>query len=138
MSNLSPHGVKIVLPIILDSLQEAASSWRSKMAALQILGSAAYLAPKQLSASLPMIVPKMTEAFGDTHAKVRDASKGALSDIAGVIKNPEIQAMSKMLLNALADPSKYTNEALELSISCEFLNSPSERKLDASPLANDS
>jgi hypothetical protein len=44
------------------------------------------------------IVPKMTEAFGDTHPKVREAGKRALGDIGNVIRNPEIRSLSPLLL----------------------------------------
>ncbi|CAN0109074.1 unnamed protein product, partial [Scytosiphon promiscuus] len=128
MSKLSAHGVKLILPSILKSLSD--SAWRTKQGAIELLGSMAYCAPRQLADSLPMIVPKLTDAFADTHPKVRDSGRKALEDIGSVIRNPEVASLSMTLMSALSDPSKYTRGALEALLACEFMHS-----IDAPSLA---
>lgn len=128
MSKLSAHGVKLILPAILKSLSDPA--WRTKQGAIELLGSMAYCAPRQLADSLPMIVPKLTDAFADTHPKVRDSGRKALEDIGSVIRNPEVANLSMTLMSALSDPSKYTRGALEALLACEFMHS-----IDAPSLA---
>lgn len=128
MANLSAHGVKLVLPSLLNSLNDGA--WRTKQAGIQILGSMAYCAPRQLGSCLPQVVPKLTMALTDSHPKVRDAGKSALRDIGSVVRNPEIASISNALLNALEDPNKYTTEALQQLQSTSFVHS-----IDAPSLA---
>lgn len=128
MSKLSAHGVKLILPAILKSLSDPA--WRTKQGAIELLGSMAYCAPRQLADSLPLIVPKLTDAFADTHPKVRDSGRKALEDIGSVIRNPEVASLSMILMSALSDPSKHTRGALEALLACEFMHS-----IDAPSLA---
>lgn len=128
MANLSAHGVKLVLPSLLTSLED--NAWRTKQAGIQILGSMAYCAPRQLGSCLPQVVPKLTTALTDSHPKVRDAGKSALRDIGSVVRNPEIASISNALLNALEDPNKYTTEALQQLQSTSFVHS-----IDAPSLA---
>jgi HEAT repeat protein len=128
MSKLSAHGVKLVMPAVLTAFNDPA--WRTKQASIQMLGSMSHLAPKQLAGALPKVVPKLTEAFGDTHPKVKNSAQEALNEISKVVKNPEISSISAILLNALTEPSEGTSKALEALIETEFLHA-----IDAPSLA---
>ena len=128
MSKLSAHGVKLVMPAVLASFNDP--NWRTKQASIQILGSMSHLAPKQLASALPKVVPRLTEAFGDTHPKVKASAEEALEEISNVVKNPEISSISKVLLKALTDPAEGTIKALESLIETEFLHA-----IDAPSLA---
>jgi HEAT repeat protein len=116
------------MPAVLESFDD--SAWRTKQASIQMLGAMSHLAPKQLASALPKVVPKLTEAFSDTHPKVKASAQEALNEISTVIRNPEIAEASPMLLKALTDPADETQRALEGLIATEFLHA-----IDAPSLA---
>jgi hypothetical protein len=122
MAKLSAHGVKQMLNPIIQALTSA-NAWKSRQEAIKMLGMMANCAPKQLAASLPQIVPTLVEASFDAHPKVKEAAKTTMSEISGVIKNPEIAHLSPVLLSALGDPSNKTKDALEALLECEFMHS---------------
>ncbi|CAI9090959.1 OLC1v1025859C1 [Oldenlandia corymbosa var. corymbosa] len=128
MSQLTVHGVKLILPSLLKGLEDKA--WRTKQSSVQLLGAMAYCAPQQLSQCLPKIVPKLTEVLTDTHPKVQTAGQTALQQVGSVIKNPEISALVPTLLNGLADPNEYTRYSLDILLQTTFINS-----IDAPSLA---
>lgn len=128
MSKLSAHGVKLVMPAVLQAFDD--SSWRTKQASILMLGAMSHLAPKQLASALPKVVPKLTEAFSDTHPKVKASAQEALKEISTVIRNPEVSSISPVLLKALTDPADRTIKALEALIETEFLHA-----IDAPSLA---
>ncbi|XP_014558598.1 hypothetical protein COCVIDRAFT_94116 [Bipolaris victoriae FI3] len=125
-STLSSFGVKQVLPILLDGLDE--DQWRSKKGACDSLGAMAYLDPNQLALSLPDIIPPLTVVLTDSHKEVRASANRSLQRFGEVISNPEIKSVVNIILKALSDPTKYTDDALDALIKIQFahfLDAPS-------------
>jgi hypothetical protein len=127
-ANLSSYGVKQILPTLLEGLGD--TQWRSKKGACDLLGAMAYLDPQQLAASLPDIIPPLTVVLNDSHKEVRNAANRSLQRFGEVISNPEVKSLVGMLLKALSDPTKYTDEALDALIKVSFVH-----YLDAPSLA---
>ncbi|KAG0651944.1 translational activator [Hyphodiscus hymeniophilus] len=127
-ASLSSYGVKRVLPTLLDGLDD--SQWRSKKGACDLLGAMAYLDPQQLAQSLPEIIPPLTGVLNDSHKEVRLAANRSLKRFGDVISSPEIKGLVDVLLKALSDPTKYTDDALDSLIKVSFVH-----YLDAPSLA---
>jgi HEAT repeat protein len=112
MGNMSGYGVKLMLPSLLSGLEE--KQWRTKKGSIELLGMMAYCSPRQLSVSLPVVIPQLTDVLTDSHAQVRAAANKSLKQFGEVISNPEIQSLVPVLLKALVDPAKTTNALTSL------------------------
>ncbi|KAL2887943.1 Translational activator GCN1 [Ceratocystis lukuohia] len=117
---LSSYGVKKILPTLLNGLDE--DQWRSKKGACELLGAMAYLDPQQLAFSLPEIIPPLTSVLNDSHKEVRAAANKSLKRFGDVISNPEVKSLVDILLKALSDPTKYTDNALDSLIKVQFVH----------------
>ncbi|KAF1963608.1 translational activator [Byssothecium circinans] len=125
-STLTSYGVKQILPILLEGLDD--HQWRSKKGACDSLGAMAYLDPQMLSLSLPDIIPPLTTVLTDSHKEVRLSANRSLQRFGEVISNPEIKSVVNILLKALSDPTKHTDDALDALIKVQFahyLDAPS-------------
>ncbi|KAI8623097.1 ARM repeat-containing protein [Xylariaceae sp. FL1651] len=127
-AKLSSYGVKQILPTLLNGLED--DQWRSKRGACELLGAMAYLDPQQLAQSLPDIIPPLTSVLNDSHKEVRAAGNKSLKRFGEVIENPEVKSLVDILLKALSDPTKYTDDALDSLIKVQFVH-----YLDAPSLA---
>lgn len=119
MGNLSGYGVKLILPTLMGGLDD--KQWRSKKGSIELLGMMAYCSPRQLSLSLPIIIPRLTGVLTDSHAQVRTTANKSLKMFGEVISNPEIQALVPALLKALVDPAKTPN-ALSSLLKTSFVH----------------
>ncbi|ORY90168.1 ARM repeat-containing protein [Leucosporidium creatinivorum] len=118
MGRLSGHAVKLILPTLLEGLDE--KQWRAKKGAIELMGAMAFLAPRQLSVSLPTILPRLTEVLTDTHKQVRESANTSLTRFGEVVSNPEIKEMTSVLLDALVDPARKTPKALDALLATTF------------------
>ena len=112
MANLSGYGIKTILPSLLEGLDE--KQWRTKKGSIELLGMMAYCAPRQLSQSLPVVIPRLTGVLTDSHAQVRAAANKSLKQFGEVISNPEIQSLVPVFLKAMVDPAKTPNALTSL------------------------
>ncbi|KAJ6607520.1 armadillo-type protein [Mycena sp. CBHHK59/15] len=108
MGNMSGYGVKLILPSLLSG-------------SIELLGMMAYCSPRQLSLSLPIVIPRLTGVLTDSHAQVRTAANKSLKQFGEVITNPEIQSLVPVLLKALVDPAKTSN-ALSALLKTSFMH----------------
>jgi len=121
MSHLTGHGIKMVLPLVLQALEE--KNWRTKLESISLLSAMAHCSPAQLSACLPTIVPRLLDVMTDANAKVQNASKQALKQIGSVIRAPEILTLVPVIMAALHDPSTHTKRALQELMRTSFVHS---------------
>jgi hypothetical protein len=112
MAILSPYGVQLVLPVIMKSLKD--KNWRKQVGSIDLLASMSACAPKQLSFSLPAIVPKLCTCLMDTMAEISTAAKSALRRISVVITNHEIKRHIPVILQALNEPEQHTRSGFLL------------------------
>lgn len=119
MANMSGYGVKLILPSLLSGLDE--KQWRSKKGSIELLGMMAYCSPRQLSLSLPIVIPRLTGVLTDSHTQVRTSANKSLKQFGEVISNPEIQSLVPVLLKALVDPAKTSN-ALSSLLKTSFMH----------------
>ena len=119
MGNMSGYGVKLVLPDLLSGIDE--KQWRTKKGSIELLGMMAYCAPRQLSQSLPIVIPRLTGVLTDSHAQVKSSANKSLKQFGEVISNPEIKALVPVFLKALVDPAKTPN-ALSALLKTSFMH----------------
>ena len=102
----------------------------ARRGACDSLGAMAYLDPAQLAISLPDIIPHLTEVLNDSHKEVQKSANRSLQRFGEVIENPEIKSVVDILLKALSDPTKFTDNALDSLLKLSFVH-----YLDAPSLA---
>lgn len=111
--------MKLILPKLLEGLDD--KQWRSKKGSIELLGTMAFCAPKQLAVSLPTVVPRLTDVLKDSHTQVRQAASKSLKQFSEVISNPEIRELVPTLQTALVDP-ETTTDALKALLDTTFVH----------------
>ncbi|WFD21014.1 translational activator of GCN4 [Malassezia caprae] len=120
MRSLSGQCLKLILPSLLAGLDE--KQWRTKKGAVELLGTMAFCAPRQLSAALPAVIPRLSEVLTDSHRQVSAAANQSLKQFGEVIHNPEIHKLVPTLLKALVDPNAKTQSALKALLHTQFVH----------------
>ncbi|CAI5153488.1 BEM_HP_G0080300.mRNA.1.CDS.1 [Saccharomyces cerevisiae] len=102
MAHTTGYGVKKLIPVAVSNLDEIA--WRTKRALF-----------------LSTIVPEIVGVLNDSHKEVRKAADESLKRFGEVIRTGNSELVP-VLLQAIVDPTKYTEEALDPLIQTQFVH----------------
>jgi elongation factor 3 len=83
-TNINPYAMKSLLPIIFSKVP-VEKKWPIRELALKCLVSFSVTCPKQLSYSLPELVPEITTCMWDTKKQIKTAATEAMREVLKVI-----------------------------------------------------
>ena len=100
IASICPHATYTVVHILFQGLSNDAK-WRTKQASLNLLIALTLVAPLQISACLPDIIPVVVGTMWDTKAEVKSAAKDALHKVCSVVSNRDIVPFLPALESAM-------------------------------------
>ncbi|KAJ5099349.1 Elongation factor 3 [Penicillium argentinense] len=100
---VNPNAVKAVVPIVLESLQNA-QKWPEKKAALDCIDTLVESAPAQLSFQVPSLIPVISEAMWDTKSEIKKAAYSTMEKTCALIANKDIERFIPELIKCIAKP----------------------------------
>jgi len=112
--NVSPMAMKGLLPAIFANLP-VEKKWTTREAALNMITEFNTVAPKQLGAALPEIVPEVTACMWDTKKQVKTAATKAMTAACEVIGNRDIEHMTGKIVTAITKPKEVPEIMHELA-----------------------
>ncbi|KAI9002518.1 armadillo-type protein [Hyaloraphidium curvatum] len=112
-AGVNSSATKMVLPILYQSM-DYSQKWQVKEGALRILGQLASVAPKQMTAAVPDIIPLVSDCMWDTKAEVKKAAFKAMNDVCALISNKDIEKFIPALIACIAEPEKVPETVHQL------------------------
>jgi elongation factor 3 len=100
---INPNAVKIVLPVIKNSILTA-QKWAEKMTGLQCIEALVESAPAQLAFRVPDLIPVVSESMWDTKPEVKKAAYGTMEKVCALIVNKDIERFIPELIKCISKP----------------------------------
>jgi len=119
--NITPFAMKSLLPLLTAQL-DVEKKWQIRETALNCLATFSKTAPRQLSNTLPVLVPELTACMWDTKKQIKTASKEAMQAAMEVIGNKDIEHMTAKILTAITKP-KEVPEIMHVMAGVTFVQS---------------
>ncbi|KAJ3298427.1 hypothetical protein HK104_010757 [Borealophlyctis nickersoniae] len=108
----SQYATTILLPIFFEAMTR---KWQTRIGALQLLGKLASVAPGQIGAVLPEIIPNVSDCLHDTKNEVAAAATKCMMAVAKVAGNPDIEPHIPILVSCMAHPTEVPQCIQKLS-----------------------
>ena len=113
--------MKLLAPALVDAMSHKA--WQAKCGALGVCGDLAQRVPAYFMRTLPEVFPAFLECVFDTHPKVAAMADHVMRPITSCVKNAEILGMLHLVVSAIKNPQKETEECLDKLMETTFVNS---------------
>ena len=112
--SLCPHAAEMVLPVLFAHT-DAAKKWQVREAALRMLAAVSEVAPRQVAALLPEIVPLIATLMVDPREQVKAAAVDAGVASYHLVGNRDIEHLVDDLLHCVARPEEVSDVVGKLS-----------------------
>lgn len=117
---LSSVGLRQLVPRVVSLLDTDQA--KRRVAPLNFIGHVASCSPKELAATLPVVMKHIIPCLFEVNNFVSTAAYNALRRVAGVVSNPEIQEQLEVILKAMRSPNSETDAALDALMYTRFVN----------------
>jgi len=123
MDNVSNHGLRAVLTLVAEQIQQSGIAWQAKTALLDVICKKVKEAPTQAAMLVHFVVPAVITTLTDTKPEVQAGAKKALTVIGTeLIQSPEMKAMVPALTEAILSPATATKDCIEKLMDVTFIN----------------
>lgn len=102
---LPAEAAPLELPCLFKAMA-VEQQWPARVAALERLTALCALAPKQVAACLPGVVPEVTPCLWDTKKEVAAAAKAAMTACFGLCGNRDVEPVLPKLISAAVRPKE--------------------------------
>ena len=102
---LPAEAAPLELPCLFKAMA-VEQQWPARVAALERLTALCSLAPKQVAACLPGVVPEVTPCLWDTKKEVAAAAKAAMTACFGLCGNRDVEPVLPKLISAAVRPKE--------------------------------
>ncbi|PWN34889.1 uncharacterized protein FA14DRAFT_164071 [Meira miltonrushii] len=99
-----PEAVPEVLEQLYQVLENSATKWQAKVAALKTIGRMSDSAPEQIGEQLVDLIPHLKNRMSDTKAEVAKQAVKTTTKVCGVIDNNDIRPHLASLVEAMRAP----------------------------------
>ena len=101
VENLSPHAVKMVVPVVL---KEYDGKWQSNLVRAELLSTISTKFPAQTNRCLTDIIPVLSGLMWDTKAQVKDAAIAAMKVACATMTNKDIKDTIPGIIQCIQQP----------------------------------
>ena len=115
LESMSPYAIKYsTLPILFEKLSFK-EKWQIRIASLHLISHLAQIAPVQMAACLPELIPKLAEQASDARKDIALAAEQALLDVCKCMGNKDIEPLLPVLVSSIAHPTQLEECIYKLS-----------------------
>ncbi len=115
LDSMSPYAIKYsTLPILFEKLS-IKEKWQIRVASLHLISHLAQIAPVQMAACLPELIPKLAEQAADARKDIAVAAEQALLDVCKCMGNKDVEPLLPVLVSCIAHPNQLEECMYKLS-----------------------
>lgn len=128
ISSVSDAAIPVVLDVLYDCIVSTTYKWKTRVAALNLIGGLAVSHSTSVHSQLPFATPRISACMGDTRPEVTNAAYKALSSVFMTVGNKDISHVIPTIVSSIACPNEVS-EAIHALSSTTFVQAVDEATL---------
>lgn len=115
LDSMSPYAIKYsTLPILFEKLSSK-EKWQIRVTSLHLIQHLAQIAPVQIAACLPELIPVLAEQAADARKEITSAAEETLKTVCQTMGNKDLEPFIPVLVSCIARPNELGDCMYKLS-----------------------